>query len=75
MAIAIGFSALNALTLSPALCAIFLKPKNEDKQPKSTFISRFHKSFNAHYDALLGKYKKRVLFLFTNLLLLFGAAS
>lgn len=28
MAIAIGFSALNALTLSPALCAIFLKPHN-----------------------------------------------
>ncbi len=30
MAIAIGFSALNALTLSPALCAIFLKPHNPD---------------------------------------------
>ncbi len=29
MAIAIGFSALNALTLSPALCAIFLKPHND----------------------------------------------
>ena len=29
MAIAIGFSALNALTLSPALCAIFLKPHDE----------------------------------------------
>ncbi len=30
MAISIGFSALNALTLSPALCAIFLKPHNSD---------------------------------------------
>ena len=75
MAIAIGFSALNALTLSPALCAIFLKPKNEDKQSKSTFISRFHKSFNAHYDALLGKYKKRVLFFIHKPIIAFGAVA
>jgi len=34
MAIAIGFSALNALTLSPALCAIFLKPHNSDATMK-----------------------------------------
>ncbi|WP_231582583.1 efflux RND transporter permease subunit, partial [Bacteroides intestinalis] len=39
MAIAIGFSALNALTLSPALCAIFLKPHDEHGEKKSTFIS------------------------------------
>ena len=31
MAVAIGFSALNALTLSPALCAIFLKPHNDSR--------------------------------------------
>ena len=34
MAISIGFSALNALTLSPALCAIFLKPHNSDTSLK-----------------------------------------
>ncbi|MDE6136865.1 MAG: efflux RND transporter permease subunit, partial [Muribaculaceae bacterium] len=34
MAIAIGFSAVNALTLSPALCAVFLKPHNSDKTLK-----------------------------------------
>ena len=63
MAISIGFSALNALTLSPALCAIFLKPHDENgKQKKSTFISRFHTSFNAAYDNLLKKYKQHVLF-------------
>lgn len=63
MAISIGFSALNALTLSPALCAIFLKPHDENgKQKKSTFISRFHTSFNAAYDNLLKKYKQQVLF-------------
>ena len=34
MAVAIGFSAVNALTLSPALCALFLKPHNSDKPLK-----------------------------------------
>ncbi|MDO4165631.1 MAG: efflux RND transporter permease subunit [Bacteroides sp.] len=63
MAIAIGFSAVNALTLSPALCAIFLKPHDEHgEEKKSTFISRFHTAFNAHYDNMLKKYKKYVLF-------------
>lgn len=63
MAIAIAFSALNALTLSPALCAIFLKPHDtEGHEKKSTFISRFHDSFNASYDKLLASYKKRVVF-------------
>ena len=47
MAISIGLSALNALTLSPALCAIFLKPHDEGHgEKKSTFVSRFHASFN-----------------------------
>ena len=62
MAIAIGFSALNALTLSPALCAIFLKPHEEHGDKKSTFVSRFHTAFNAHYDNIVKKYKKHVLF-------------
>ena len=62
MAIAIAFSALNALTLSPALCAIFLKPHQEHGEKKSTFVSRFHTAFNTHYDNLLKKYKKYVLF-------------
>ncbi len=35
MAIAIGFSALNALTLSPALCAVFLKAHDEKGEEKS----------------------------------------
>ena len=63
MAIAIGFSALNALTLSPALCAIFLKPHDKEHgEQKSTFINRFHTAFNAAYDNILKKYKKNVLF-------------
>lgn len=63
MAISIGFSALNALTLSPALCALFLKPhKAEHGEKKMTMIDRFHTSFNAAYDSLLSSYKKRVVF-------------
>ena len=63
MAISIGFSALNALTLSPALCALFLKPhKAEHGDKKMTMIDRFHTSFNAAYDSLLSSYKKRVVF-------------
>ena len=62
MAIAIALSALNALTLSPALCAILLKPHDPNKKEKVTLAKRFHASFNAAYDTILKKYKKRVLF-------------
>ena len=58
MAISIFISALNALTLSPALCAIFLKPHNaEGKEHKMSRIDRFHASFNTAYESVLGKYK------------------
>ncbi len=61
MAIAIVISALNALTLSPALCAILLKPKNEDgSQRKMSFVDRFHTSFNAAYGKVQEKYTKGV---------------
>lgn len=41
MAMAIGFSAINALTLSPALCAVFLKPhKGEEDETNATFGAR-----------------------------------
>ncbi len=76
MAIAIGISALNALTLSPALCAIFLKPHNKEHQEKkSTFISRFHTAFNAGYDGLLKSYKKRVLFFIHKKWIAFGLVA
>ena len=73
MAISIAFSAINALTLSPALCALFLKPHDENHgEKKSTFISRFHTSFNTAYDTLLKKYKKRVVFFIHKKWLSFG---
>ena len=58
MAVSIFISALNALTLSPALCAIFLKPHDaEGKERKMSRIDRFHASFNTAYDKILNKYK------------------
>ena len=58
MAVSIFISALNALTLSPALCAVFLKPHDaEGKERKMSRIDRFHASFNTAYDSVLGKYK------------------
>ena len=61
LAVSIFISALNALTLSPALCAIFLKPHDkEGHERKMSRIDRFHASFNTAYDSILGKYKKSV---------------
>ncbi len=80
MAMAIGLSALNALTLSPALCALFLKPheiEGDDEEvstgnapsdrpkKKVPFKKRFFYWFNVGFDALLNKYKSATRF-FTN---------
>ena len=64
MAIAIGLSAVNALTLSPALCAMFLKPHDKDGEnhKKKGFINRFHAAFNTAFDITQAKYKKGVTF-------------
>ena len=60
MAVSILISAVNALTLSPALCAMFLKPHKEDAEHKMSFVDRFHAGFNYQYEKVLGKYKKGV---------------
>ena len=74
MAFAIGLSDINALTLSPALCAIFLKPHQQkgEKKKKTTFIERFHIAFNVAYDRLLKKYEKSILFFIHRKILAFG---
>ncbi|MBP3512605.1 MAG: efflux RND transporter permease subunit [Prevotella sp.] len=58
MAISIVISALNALTLSPALCAILLKPHNADgSERKMSRVDRFHAAFNAAYGKIQNKYQ------------------
>ena len=59
MAVSIIISALNALTLSPALCAVFLKPHDaEGHERKMSRVERFHQSFNTAFDSTTDKYKK-----------------
>jgi len=62
LAVAIILSAINALTLSPALCALLLKPHADDHKHKS-FIQRFYTSFNVAFDNVTNKYKRSVTFL------------
>ena len=61
MALSIVISALNALTLSPALCAILLKPHDQEKNAhNNSFVSRFHSNFNRVFDKTTNKYKNIV---------------
>ena len=60
MAVSIVISALNALTLSPALCAIFLKPQSNEEGKKMSLVDRLHTSFNASFEKTTAKYKKGV---------------
>ncbi|OJV78760.1 MAG: multidrug transporter AcrB [Bacteroidia bacterium 44-10] len=63
MAVAVIISLINALTLSPALCALIMTPhtKAENGQ-KVSFSSRFHDAFEASYQTLQGKYKRGLAF-------------
>ena len=65
MAVAVGISALNALTLSPALCALIMTPHmNAEDGNKLSFSSRFHIAFDTAFNSLLTKYKTAVKFFF-----------
>jgi HAE1 family hydrophobic/amphiphilic exporter-1 len=64
LAVAIMISAVNALTLCPALAAMFLKPPDHGKDnKKKTVMQRFHAGFNAGYDTLTVKYASSINFL------------
>jgi HAE1 family hydrophobic/amphiphilic exporter-1 len=66
LAIAVLISAFNALTLSPALCALILKPEHKEKGTKNNFLQRFQTAFDAAYDATTYRYKKSLGFLTRN---------
>jgi hydrophobic/amphiphilic exporter-1 (mainly G- bacteria), HAE1 family len=61
LAVSILLSAINALTLSPALCAIFLKEHDPNKD--KGFLERFYSAFNVGFETTTNKYKKSVEFL------------
>ena len=63
MAIAVAISLLNALTLSPALCALFMTPHQTEVRGErsevrgGSFSSRFHQVFDTGFKAIVRKYK------------------
>ena len=64
MAVAVGISAVNAFTLSSALCALLLKPYiDEQGNTKNNFAARFRKAFNAVFDSLSRRYVRGVMFI------------
>ncbi|MCB0454447.1 MAG: efflux RND transporter permease subunit [Aequorivita sp.] len=62
--VAILISAVNALTLSPALCALFLKGHEEHEDKNKSFLQRFYDRFNAGFHATTERYGKSLSFLF-----------
>lgn len=65
MAVAVGISAVNALTLSPALCALIMTPHMEAEEGKKlSFSSRFHIAFDTAFSRMVNKYKTGVKYFF-----------
>lgn len=63
MAVAVGLSCINALTLCPALCAMMMKPSDTEKNVRS-FNGRIRAAYNASFNVLMSKYKKGLMFFF-----------
>ena len=61
MAAAVGISAINALTLSPALCALMLRP-HKDEGRKSNFADRYRVGFNSAFSHITQRYVRGVIF-------------
>ncbi|WP_203295222.1 efflux RND transporter permease subunit [Luteirhabdus pelagi] len=61
--VAIGISAINALTLSPAMSALFLKPHTK-KEKKKNFLRRFFDGFNVGFKAATNRYVRSLGFLY-----------
>ena len=72
MAVAVGFSVINALTLSPALCALLLRPHEEEGEGKKSLKIRFRNWFNGVFDKLIEKYQNGVRFFMRNKWLSWG---
>lgn len=58
MAVAVGLSAVNALTLCPALCAIIMRPASEDKG----LGGRVRKAYDVAFRSIMGKYRSWAFF-------------
>ncbi len=76
MAVAVGISAINAFTLSPALCALLLKPYTDEQgNTKDNFAARFRKAFNAVFCRISCRYVRGVMFVVRRKWLLWSIIS
>ena len=74
MATAVGISLISAMTLCPALCAILMKPSEGTLSEKS-FNGRIRAAYNVSYNALLGKYKKGLMYVFHHRWMVWGSLA
>ncbi len=72
MAVAIVLSGVVAITLTPALCVLLLKPHNNDKKPTS-LVSRFFKGFNAGYDKVENKFQWIIQLISNKKVIIYGS--
>lgn len=63
MAVSVGISCLNALTLCPALCVMMMKATDSEKS-SSSLSGRIKTAYNVSFNAMMGKYKKGLMFFF-----------
>ncbi|HVX50254.1 MAG TPA: efflux RND transporter permease subunit, partial [Chitinophagaceae bacterium] len=77
LAVAIGISAINALTLCPALAAMFLRPPKHKQEGyvHKNFLQKFGMGFNAAYDSLTEKYTRSIKFLSVRKWLILASAA
>lgn len=68
MAVAVGISLINAMTLCPALSALLMRP-GKSGAAKTTWLQRFHFAFDRSFNTVVGQYRTGVMFLFKNRLI------
>ncbi len=65
MAVAVGISLINAMTLCPALSALLMRaPERSGK--KASYAERFHYAFDSSFTTVVGQYRTGIMFLFKN---------
>lgn len=71
MAVAVGISLINAMTLCPALSALLMRPHNP-AGTDSNYLKRFHYAFDKSFNIVIGQYRTGITFLFRNRWIVIG---
>ena len=72
MAVSVGISAINALTLSPALCALLMRPDGPEALEGKSFMARYRRAFRIAMAAMVDRYKQAMLIFFKKKWLTWG---